>query len=73
MATVKDAYPLPRVEDGLDTMASANWFLSLDLASGYWQLDKAPEHREKTAFSTHRGLFQFRRSSERVVQRTGDL
>ena len=61
MATVKDAYPLPRVEDCLDTMAGASWFSSLDLASGYWQLDIAPEHREKTAFSTHRGLFQFRR------------
>ena len=61
MATVKDAYPLPRVEDCLDTMAGASWFSSLDLASGYWQLDIAPEHRAKTAFSTHRGLFQFRR------------
>ena len=59
MATVKDAYPLPRVEDCLDTMAGASWFSSLDLASGYWQLDIAPEHREKTAFSTHGGLFQF--------------
>ena len=53
-ATVKDAYPLPRVEDCLDTMAGATWFSSMDLASGYWQLDITPEHREKTAFTTHR-------------------
>ena len=55
MATVKDAYPLPWVEDCLDTMAGASWFSSLDLASGYRQWDIAPEHRGKTAFSTHQG------------------
>ena len=60
-ATVKDAYPLPRVEDCLDTMAGAAWFSSLDLASGYWQLDVAEGDKEKTAFTTHRGLYQFRR------------
>ena len=59
--TVKDAYPLPRVEDCLDTMAGANWFSTLDLASGYWQLDIEEGDREKTAFTTHRGLYQFRR------------
>ena len=59
--TVKDAYPLPRVEDCLDTMAGAAWFSSMDLASGYWQLDIEEGDRPKTAFTTHRGLFQFRR------------
>ena len=59
--TVKDAYPLPRVEDCLDTMAGAAWFSSMDLASGYWQLDVKEEDREKTAFTTHKGLFQFTR------------
>ena len=59
--TVKDAYPLPRVEDCLDTMAGANWFSTLDLASGYWQLDIEEGDRAKTAFTTHRGLYQFRR------------
>ena len=42
-------------------MAGAVWFSSMDLASGYWQLDIKEEDREKTAFTTHRGLFQFRR------------
>ena len=59
--TIKDAYPLPQVEDCLDTMAGAQWFSSMDLASGYWQLDIREEDRDKTAFATHRGLYRFRR------------
>ena len=58
--TVKDAYPLPRIDDSLDSMAGAVWFSTMDLASGYWQVEMRTEDREKTAFVTHRGMFQFR-------------
>ena len=58
--TIKDAYPLPRIDDSLDTLAGACCFSTLDLASGYWQVEVAKEDREKTAFSTHQGLYQFR-------------
>jgi len=48
--TRKDAYPLPRVDDALDALASCEWFTTLDLLSGYWQVEVDPRDREKTAF-----------------------
>ena len=58
-ATVKDAYPLPRIDDALDQLAEAKWFHTLDLASGYWQVAMNPDNREKTAFCTHLGLYEW--------------
>ena len=57
---VKDAYPLPIIDDTLDMLAGRQWFSTLDLASGYWQVSLSQEARVKTAFATHSGLFQFR-------------
>ena len=58
--TKKDAHPLPRIDDTLDTLGEAQWFSTLDLASGYWQVGVDPADREKTAFATPDGLYQFR-------------
>jgi hypothetical protein len=58
--TKRDEYPLPRIEDMLDTLGGAAYFTSLDLASGYWQVEMKPEDREKTAFITQFGTFQFK-------------
>ena len=57
--TRKDAYPLPRINDTLNTLAGARWFTTLDLASGYWQVEMDAKDREKTAFCTPDGLFEF--------------
>ena len=45
--------------DTLDTLAGSVWFTTLDLKSGYWQVEVAQEDRAKTAFSTQEGLFEF--------------
>ena len=58
--TKKDEYPLPRIEDMLDALGGAAYFTSLDLASGYWQVEMKPEDREKTAFITQFRTFQFK-------------
>ena len=60
--TVKDAFPLPRIDDTLNHLSEAKVFTTLDLASGYWQVVVAPEHRWKTAFVTpDGGLYEFLR------------
>ncbi|GFW04467.1 hypothetical protein TNCV_878361 [Trichonephila clavipes] len=56
----KDSYPLPRIDDTLDTLSGLKWFSTLDLKSGYWQVEIHPEDREKTAFTSGQGLWQFK-------------
>ena len=57
--TVKDNYPIPLIEETLDTLKGAKYFTSLDLASGYWQIALHETAKQKTAFITHKGLYQF--------------
>ncbi|KAE8218243.1 hypothetical protein CF319_g7846 [Tilletia indica] len=60
-ATTPDRYPLPRIDDVLESLRGASWFSSLDAIRGYHQMDIAPEDRWKTAFITHKGLMQYKR------------
>ena len=57
--TRKDAYPLPRVSDCLDSICGAKYFSTLDLQTGYWQIEVAEEDKPKTAFVTRDGLFEY--------------
>ena len=59
-ATKVDAYPLPHIEDSLNTLGGARYFCSLDLASGYLQVEMYAADREKTAFVTQGGLYEFK-------------
>lgn len=59
--TIKDKYPLPRVDDQLDRLRGQKYFISLDLFSGYYQVPVEEKSREKTAFVTPDGHYQFKR------------
>ena len=56
----KFAYPLPRIDDSLRLLGNQQWFSTMDLASGYWQVAMSPEAKRKAAVVTNEGLFQFR-------------
>lgn len=57
--TRKDSYPMPRIDDALDTLQGAKYYSSLDLRSGYWQIPMSESDKQKTAFVTPDGLFEF--------------
>ncbi|KAL5963353.1 Retrovirus-related Pol polyprotein from transposon opu [Taenia solium] len=54
-----DAFPLPYINDSLDSLRGPNWFPTLNLKSGYRQVQVAETDREKTAFIVPNGLYEF--------------
>jgi hypothetical protein len=57
--TISDAYPMPNLHEKLRKVGGAKIFTTLDMKNGYWQVEMSQDAREKTAFTTPRGLFQF--------------
>ena len=57
--TKMEVFPLPRIDDSLDMLSKSKFFSTLDLASGFWQVEMEPSSRRKTAFVTHSGLYEF--------------
>jgi hypothetical protein len=57
--TIKNNYPLPRIDDIFDRLAGAKYFIRIDLKSGYYQIQIANEDVEKTACSTRYGSYEF--------------
>ena len=59
--TVRDAFPLPRMDECIDALSGAKFFSTLDLASGYHQVMMDEEDRHKTAFTSPFGLYEWTR------------
>ena len=57
--TKADTFPLLRIDYLLDQLGKAKFFMTLDMASGYWQIRVHPDSQEKTAFVTPQGLYEF--------------
>lgn len=59
--TVKDRFPLPRIDDQIDKMHGSAWFTTLDLISGYHQVPVAKESKAYTSFVTPDGQYEYNR------------
>jgi Reverse transcriptase (RNA-dependent DNA polymerase) len=59
--TVRDSYPLPRMDECIDSLGDVSIFSTLDCNAGYWQIPVAKEDIPKTTFTSHEGTFWFLR------------
>ena len=57
--TIRDSYPLPRIDDCLNALGGNLYFSTLDLMSGYWQIRMNPADKNKTGFITNDGFYEF--------------
>ena len=77
--TIRDSYPIPRMDECIDSLGEATVFTTLDCNSGYWQIPVSRRDIAKTAFVGHSGLYQFRRmpfgltNAPATFQRTLDI
>ena len=60
-STVKDNFPMPRIQERLDSLSGCKFFTVLDLTAGYWQFKMESESKKWTSFKTHMGVFEFER------------
>jgi len=65
MMTVKDAYPIPRMDECIYSLGEVRVFSTLDCNASYWQIPVAEDDKHLTAFTCHSGAWQ------RVRFRTG--
>jgi len=74
-----DSYPLPRIDNCLDTLSGSYWFSTIDLRSGFWQVAQDQRVGDKTTFITRKGSFKFKvlpfglQGSPGLFQRVMDL
>jgi len=59
--TIRPAFPMPNIDDMLNTLNGAQYFSTIDLGNAYYQVELEEESKEKTAFSTKSGQYCFKR------------
>ena len=59
--TVKDAYPIPRIDENLSKLGDAKFFTTLDLESAFWQVSLRKQDRVRAGFACELGLFKWKR------------
>lgn len=57
--TIEDKYPLPRIEENLDSLGKCSYFSTLDLAQGFHQIEMSAKSIEKTAFVVNNGHYEY--------------
>ena len=57
--TMKNRYPIPRIDELMDELFGAQYFSKIDLRSGYHQIQMKEKYVQKTAFICHYGHFEF--------------
>ena len=67
----KEAWPLPRIDDTLDSLSGAKYFCTTDLTAGYWQVPMAEGSKWQTAFVHRSGLYQWNRKPFGVTDGPG--
>ena len=58
LMTIKDAYPIPRMDECIDSLGDARVFFTLDCNAGHWKLPVTEEDKYFTAFTCHSGAWQ---------------
>ena len=68
--TIKDAHPIPRIDESLSKLGDAKFFMTLDLGSEFWQVPLRKQDREKTGFTCELRFFQWKRMPFRLCNAT---
>ena len=77
--TIRDSYPLPRMDECIDSLGDATLFTTLDCNSGYWQIPVSKKDQDKTTFVCHAGMYRYKRmpfgltNAPATFQRTLDI
>ncbi|XP_037829581.1 uncharacterized protein LOC112450694 [Kryptolebias marmoratus] len=67
LQTIKDSYALPNLEETFSALSGSKWFTVLDLKSGYYQIEVEEDDKEKTAFVTPLGFWEFNRMPQGIT------